>query len=425
MPLPLIRQSQVVVRIRILRHQRNRPLVCLHRIRQTLQLIQHIAQVEERQRILRVSLGCTPVVPFGLRELPQVIVHRPQVDRRRRMSRPHRQNPAIKLHRLFHGRAVLFQLHRAQEHLLHIRVPCTVAPTRSDHAQLPLRQRIEVERQLPCNRIHQRAAVAERQPRPPPHRSRLGQRVSHADHLAHRIQRSPDAPRGNPHRPQSLQRLQLRQVLKRIFRVDGNQLCLLPRRKLALAQVQNSQDVLTAVSGHVWVSTGTIHPAAASIRRAPSSIKALHRNFVENTWISRTKRGSPQWPSVTALRRDSSRFDTGDTISPMDITPITIFVASVVLLLIASSMPMRLRPIKNLNEYREMARRKGLSMEEINRYVHPLIERDRNVQITVQVVISFLILGAALFLVVSNKFGPRDQRWAYASAGAVLGFWLS
>ena len=109
----------------------------------------------------------------------------------------------------------------------------------------------------------------------------------------------------------------------------------------------------------------------------------------------------------------------------MDILPITIFVTSVVLLLIASSMPMRLRPIKNLNEYREMAKRKGLSMAEIDRYVHPLIERDRNVQITVQVVISFLILAAALFLVVSNKFGPRDQRWAYAAAGAVLGFWLS
>jgi hypothetical protein len=109
----------------------------------------------------------------------------------------------------------------------------------------------------------------------------------------------------------------------------------------------------------------------------------------------------------------------------VDIAPITIFVASVVLLLIASSMPMRLRPIKHLNEYREMARRKGLSLAEIDRYVHPLVERDRNLQITVQVIISVLILAAASFLVFSHRFNLRDERWAYASAGAVFCFWLS
>jgi hypothetical protein len=109
----------------------------------------------------------------------------------------------------------------------------------------------------------------------------------------------------------------------------------------------------------------------------------------------------------------------------MDPTPIAIFLASVVLLLMASSMPMRLRPIKNLNEYREMARRKGLSLDEIDRYVHPLIERDRNLQITVQVILSALILVAAAYLVFSGKFTIGDQRWAYATAGAVLGFWIS
>ena len=109
----------------------------------------------------------------------------------------------------------------------------------------------------------------------------------------------------------------------------------------------------------------------------------------------------------------------------MDTMPIIMFLASVVLLLIASSMPMRLRPIKNLNEYREMAKRKGLTLEEIDRYVHPLIERDRNLQITVQIVISVLILAAASFLVFSGRFDARDQRWAYAAGGAVLGFWLS
>ena len=109
----------------------------------------------------------------------------------------------------------------------------------------------------------------------------------------------------------------------------------------------------------------------------------------------------------------------------MDPTPIAVFLASVVLLLMASSMPMRLRPVKHLNEYREMAKRKGLSLEEVDRYIHPLIERDRNLQITVQVIISVLILAAAAFLVFSGKFTTADQRWAYAAAGAVLGFWIS
>jgi len=109
----------------------------------------------------------------------------------------------------------------------------------------------------------------------------------------------------------------------------------------------------------------------------------------------------------------------------MDLIPVMVFVASAILLLIASAMPVKMRPIKNLLEYREMARRKGLSLQDIDQYVHPLIIQDKNFQISVQVVLSTLILVASLLIMLSHSFNVHEKHWAYGSAGIVLGFWLS
>jgi hypothetical protein len=71
-----IRQRQVVVRIGILRNQRQRTLVGYDCLVQPLLLVQNIAQIEERQRIFRISLGRQPVQPLRAREILLVVVDR-------------------------------------------------------------------------------------------------------------------------------------------------------------------------------------------------------------------------------------------------------------------------------------------------------------------------------------------------------------
>ncbi len=55
---------------------------------------------------------------------------------------------------------------------------------------------------------------------------------------------------------QIAQRSELAQIFKGIMVVGGYQSGSLPRRKLAGMQVKDSQNVLTAISGHVGVSVG-------------------------------------------------------------------------------------------------------------------------------------------------------------------------
>lgn len=39
-------------------------------------------------------------------------------------------------------------------------------------------------------------------------------------------------------------------------------------------------------------------------------------------------------------------------------------------------------------------------------------------------VISLIVLSAALYVILSKKYTPKDKHWAYATIGTVLGFWL-
>jgi len=50
--------------------------------------------------------------------------------------------------------------------------------------------------------------------------------------------------------------------------------------------------------------------------------------------------------------------------------------------------------------------------------------RRKDVPPVMQVIISLMVLGAALLMIVSHDFDAKDKHWAYASAGVVLGFWL-
>jgi hypothetical protein len=43
---------------------------------------------------------------------------------------------------------------------------------------------------------------------------------------------------------------------------------------------------------------------------------------------------------------------------------------------------------------------------------------------TVQLTISALLMAASLFVILSKKYGPKEQYWAYGTLGTLVGFWL-
>ena len=42
-----------------------------------------------------------------------------------------------------------------------------------------------------------------------------------------------------------------------------------------------------------------------------------------------------------------------------------------------------------------------------------------------EMLVSTVVLPAALLVIVSERFGPGDKHWAYTTVGLVIGFWLS
>lgn len=44
--------------------------------------------------------------------------------------------------------------------------------------------------------------------------------------------------------------------------------------------------------------------------------------------------------------------------------------------------------------------------------------------LTAQLVISAVLLVAALFVILTKKYPPQDKHWAYGALGTVVGFWL-
>ena len=43
---------------------------------------------------------------------------------------------------------------------------------------------------------------------------------------------------------------------------------------------------------------------------------------------------------------------------------------------------------------------------------------------TAQLVISAVLLAAALFVILTKKYPPQDKHWAYGALGTIVGFWL-
>lgn len=42
----------------------------------------------------------------------------------------------------------------------------------------------------------------------------------------------------------------------------------------------------------------------------------------------------------------------------------------------------------------------------------------------VQVALTFIVLTAALWVILSKRYPPKAEHWAYGIVGMVLGFWL-
>jgi hypothetical protein len=250
--LTLVCEGKIVVRVGILGDQRDGFLIGGSRLSQSLHLIKHVAEVEECERVLGVGDGGFAVMLLGEFVPAQVVVDRSEVDQGWGVLGLYVQDLLIDLRCLRNGGGILFELHRAQEHVLHLgSLPRGSVSGGAHYAELLRGRDVEVKGKLLSQRIHQRAAMPEAQPRAPAHKARLHQWVSHARYALHRIDRSSYAFGGNALVGLKVAQLpQLAESIKRVMFAGGDQPCSLPRRQLARMQVEDPDYVLTAISGH-------------------------------------------------------------------------------------------------------------------------------------------------------------------------------
>ena len=41
------------------------------------------------------------------------------------------------------------------------------------------------------------------------------------------------------------------------------------------------------------------------------------------------------------------------------------------------------------------------------------------------IVVSVAVLGASLYVILTKKFSPESDKWAYGAVGTITGFWLA
>ena len=108
----------------------------------------------------------------------------------------------------------------------------------------------EIKQQLTPNGIHDGAMVAEGKPSSGADKAGLEERVVHAGHRFHRQNRIPDGSRGHIVLAQDAQSSQLPQVLECIGLLLGDESGSFPPLKLVGTDLQDAQNVLTAIAGH-------------------------------------------------------------------------------------------------------------------------------------------------------------------------------
>jgi hypothetical protein len=48
----------------------------------------------------------------------------------------------------------------------------------------------------------------------------------------------------------------------------------------------------------------------------------------------------------------------------------------------------------------------------------------RDIRGAMQIIVTFSIGAAAVFVILAKRYGPKDKHWAYATLGTILGYWL-
>lgn len=49
---------------------------------------------------------------------------------------------------------------------------------------------------------------------------------------------------------------------------------------------------------------------------------------------------------------------------------------------------------------------------------------ERRIELVARLVVSIAVLGAALYVILSDRFPDAQSKWAFGAVGTVLGYWL-
>ena len=51
-------------------------------------------------------------------------------------------------------------------------------------------------------------------------------------------------------------------------------------------------------------------------------------------------------------------------------------------------------------------------------------KEDLRAKLVVSIVVTFLLLAASLFVILTNAYPETHSKWAFGMAGLILGYWL-
>lgn len=54
----------------------------------------------------------------------------------------------------------------------------------------------------------------------------------------------------------------------------------------------------------------------------------------------------------------------------------------------------------------------------------PGIMSESGIRLGMQIAVSLVVLGGALYIIISQAYDAKDKHWAYGAVGTLLGFWL-
>ena len=74
--------------------------------------------------------------------------------------------------------------------------------------------------------------------------------------------------------------------------------------------------------------------------------------------------------------------------------------------------------------YRWIKKTISLSTTDIGLFHYPPAQLIKTTRVVMAIFVSAAVLGVALYVVLSATYETSTEKWAYASIGTILGFWL-